>query len=233
MAGGFQQTHLLQFAIFLDRHHQPYGAKGIAVQGPGREIAGAHGFHFAAEAVDVLGFVVGLGGYRGKATNPRALGVGLFLGIQAGLQAGDFPAQVLQVFLFGHLERFRVGFFLLVRVDLPVAGAGGGNDQQLGLAIAALPGGLFLELHVVEFVVGEVHLLGGGQFLFFRQITGAQLVALGNKVRLVRRVIAAMLGQGHFQGMRGGALFLRGKADPEDEYAVEGQRQKHRKGETI
>ena len=159
--------------------------------------------------------------------------IGLFLGIQTGLQAGNLAAQVLQILLFGYLERLGIGFLLLVRLDLVIAGAGGGDDKQLGLAVTTLTSGLFLELHLVQLVVGEIHLFGGRQLLLLSQITGTLLVALGNKVRLVRLVIAAMLGQGDFQGMRGGALLLGGKADPENENAVERQRQKHRKGEAV
>ena len=196
-------------------------------------MAGTHGFHFAAEGIDVLSFIVRFGGDRGQAADARALGVGLLLLGQAGLQAGDLPAQVRQVFLFGHFQRLFLRLVFLLGVDLVVAVALGGDDQQLRLTLVLLGGGLLLELHVFELVISKVGLFGGGQFLLVGLVTGAFLVALGDKVRFVRGVVALELGEGHFQGMGGGALFFRGEIDPENKDAMEGQRQKYREGEAV
>jgi hypothetical protein len=110
---------------------------------------------------------------------------------------------------------------------------GGGDYQLLADPLPALAGGFFLELHVFQFTVGKICLFRGGELLLVSLITGAFLITLGNEVRFFRLAVAAMLGQGDFQGMRGRTLQFRRKAHPENQDAMERHRQKNGEGETV
>ncbi len=225
MTGGLQHLDLLDAAVAAQRHHQPHAAEGVAVQRPAREMAGAGGFHLAAERLDIGGFVMGLGGHRGKPAHPGPFGVGLLLLVQARLQAGDLTAELVRVVLVRLAARVVLVAVLLLTGLVALAARPGDDDLLAGDGRRLARGGL-LELHLAVVRVAEGGFLGGGQLAFVFFGAGAHLVRLGDEIRLLGGVVGAVRGQGHIQAVGHRAGLFRREADAEQQHAVYRQGEK-------